>query len=59
MSKKTVMSDQLKSEIARQLGVQDTVAREGWGAVSARNCGNIVRNAITMAEKGMGRGETP
>lgn len=45
------MSEALKQEIAKRLGVDNVVSREGWGGVSARNCGNIVREAIEMAEK--------
>lgn len=45
------MSEQLKAEIAKELGVYDTVQREGWGGVSARNCGNIVAKAIEIAER--------
>jgi len=45
------MSEQLKTEIAKELGVYDTVQREGWGGVSARNCGNIVAKAIEIAER--------
>ncbi|MDI3480629.1 MAG: small acid-soluble spore protein [Tepidanaerobacteraceae bacterium] len=48
-----VMSENLKYELARELGVADTVAREGWGSVSSRNCGNLVRLAIEKAEKAM------
>jgi small acid-soluble spore protein F (minor alpha/beta-type SASP) len=48
---KSVMSEALKEEIARELGVYNTVANEGWGAVSSRDCGNIVKKAIEMAEK--------
>jgi len=48
------MSDELKAQIAKELGVYDTVATEGWGAVSAKNCGNIVRKAIEMAERNLG-----
>jgi small acid-soluble spore protein F (minor alpha/beta-type SASP) len=44
------MSEALKQEIAQRLGVSNVVSREGWGGVSARNCGNIVREAILMAE---------
>ena len=51
MSGQRLMSDALKSEIAKRLGVEDVVESEGWGGVSARNCGNIVREAIRMAEK--------
>lgn len=49
-----MMSDQLKYEIARELGVDSTVEREGWGAVSSRDCGNIVKKAIEMAERNLG-----
>jgi small acid-soluble spore protein F (minor alpha/beta-type SASP) len=49
--KRSIMSDRLKYEIARELGVADIVSKEGWGAVSSRNCGNIVAKAIEIAER--------
>lgn len=48
-----IMSDNLKAEIAKELGVYDTVSNEGWGSVSSRDCGNIVKKAIEMAEKNL------
>lgn len=48
------MSDQLKAEIAKELGVYNTVQSEGWGAVSSKNCGNIVKKAIERAERDFG-----
>lgn len=51
MSRQGLMSDALKQEIAKRLGVDNVVSREGWGGVSSKNCGNIVREAIAMAEK--------
>ncbi len=45
------MSEKLKTEIAKELGVYDTVSKEGWGSVSSRNCGNMVTKAIEIAEK--------
>jgi small acid-soluble spore protein F (minor alpha/beta-type SASP) len=45
-----MMSDQLKYEIARDLGVDQIVSQRGWGDVSSRDCGNIVRRAIERAE---------
>ena len=48
-----MMSDNLKAEIAKELGVYDTVKREGWGSVSSRDCGRIVQKAIEYAEKSM------
>lgn len=52
--RRSLMSDQLKYEIARELGVSSTVEREGWGSVSSRDCGNIVKKAIEMAERNLG-----
>jgi len=48
---RSIMSDKLKTEIAKELGVYNTVETEGWGSVSSRNCGNIVRKAIEIAER--------
>jgi small acid-soluble spore protein F (minor alpha/beta-type SASP) len=56
--RKGMMSDQLKYEIARELGVADTVKAEGWGSVSSRDCGNIVKKAIEMAERNAGANKT-
>ena len=49
--RRSIMSENLKAEIARELGVYNTVANEGWGSVSSRDCGNIVKKAIEMAER--------
>lgn len=46
---KSIMSENLKEEIARDLGVYDVVKNQGWGAVSSRDCGNIVKRAIEIA----------
>lgn len=46
-----IMSDALKYEFAKELGVDETVKQEGWGGVSSRNCGNLVRLAIERAEQ--------
>jgi small acid-soluble spore protein F (minor alpha/beta-type SASP) len=50
---RSVMSENLKYELAKELGVAETVSREGWGSVSSRNCGNLVRLAIERAERAM------
>jgi len=52
-SKQGIMSETLKQGIAKDLGVYDTVRTAGWGAVSSRDCGNLVKKAIEMAEKNM------
>ena len=48
-----MMSDNLKYEIARELGVDSIVSSEGWGGVSSRDCGNMVKKAIEIAEKSL------
>ncbi|MDD2497296.1 MAG: small, acid-soluble spore protein, alpha/beta type [Desulfitobacteriaceae bacterium] len=46
-----IMSDQLKMEVAKELGFADTVQSEGFGAVPSRLCGSMVRQAIEIAER--------
>lgn len=48
-----LMSDELKFELAKELGVDDIVAREGWGGVPSRKCGNLVSAAIRYAERNL------
>jgi small acid-soluble spore protein F (minor alpha/beta-type SASP) len=45
------MAESLKYEIARELGVLDIVADQGWGAVSSRDCGRMVRLAIEIVNR--------
>jgi small acid-soluble spore protein F (minor alpha/beta-type SASP) len=47
----STMSEELKNELAREIGVYDTVKNEGWGAVSSRDCGNMVAAAIRFADR--------
>lgn len=51
MSRHKVMSEDLKHEIARELGLYDKVSTEGWGSVSSRDCGNMVTKAIEIANR--------
>lgn len=48
-----LMSEQLKEQLARELGVADKVRRDGWGAISSRDCGRLVQLAIRRAEERM------
>lgn len=50
---RSLMSDELKYELAKELGVDDIVRREGWGSVPARQCGNLVTAAIKYAQKNL------
>lgn len=48
-----IMSEALKFELAKELGVDQIVSREGWGNVRSRDCGNLVRLAIERAEQSL------
>lgn len=52
--RKGIMSEELKAGIARELGVYNIVSTEGWGSVSSRDCGNMVKKAIEMAQRNLG-----
>jgi small acid-soluble spore protein F (minor alpha/beta-type SASP) len=46
-----IMSERFKEELAKELGFYDVVQKEGWGAIRARDAGNMVKLAIQMAEQ--------
>lgn len=48
---RSFMSEQLKNELAKDLGFYDTVQREGWGGIKAKDAGNMVKRAIQLAEQ--------
>ena len=51
-NKHNIMSENLKEEIAKELGVYEVVKRDGgWGNVSSQTCGNIVSKAIEIANR--------
>lgn len=52
-----VMSEHLKVEAAKELGIYDTVQREGWGGIKAKDAGNIVKRALQIAERAMANQE--
>ena len=55
--------DRLKMEIAKQLGLLEKVRRDGWGGLSAKECGQVggllsrllkERNAAGRGDKALG-----
>ena len=47
-----LISENLREEIARELGVYDQVKKDGgWENVSSKTCGNIVTKAIEIANR--------
>ncbi|MDN4070708.1 small, acid-soluble spore protein, alpha/beta type [Paenibacillus vini] len=53
--KRSVMSENLKVELAKDLGFYDTVQQEGWGGIKAKDAGNMVKRAIELAERAASR----
>jgi len=53
MTRKGVMSDRLKEEIAKELGFYEVVERDGWGGISSRDAGNMVKRAVEIAQAGL------
>ncbi len=54
MSKNSkLISDNLREEIAKELGVYDQVKQDGgsWRNVSSKDCGNIITKAIEIANR--------
>jgi len=50
--KNSMMSENLKEEIAKELGVYEQVKQDGgWQNVSSKTCGNIVSKAIEIANR--------
>lgn len=46
-----VMSEHLKYELAKDLGFYNTVQKEGWGGITTKDAGNMVKRAIQLAEQ--------
>lgn len=51
-----VMSEQFKAAIAKDLGIYDKVQREGWGGITTKDAGNMVKRAIQIAEQAAAKG---
>lgn len=51
-NRNSMISEILREEIAKELGVYEQVKKDGgWQNVSSKNCGNIVKKAIEIASR--------
>ena len=51
-NKQSIISANLREEIAKELGVYEQVKKDGgWGNISSKTCGNIVTKAIEIANR--------
>ncbi|MGO4369597.1 small, acid-soluble spore protein, alpha/beta type [Paenibacillus sp. MCAF20] len=57
--RRSVMSEELKYELAKDLGFYDTVQQEGWGGIKAKDAGNMVKRAIQLAEQAAAKSNRP
>jgi small acid-soluble spore protein F (minor alpha/beta-type SASP) len=57
-NKTSVISENLREEIAKELGVFEQVKQDGgWQNVSSQKCGNIVTKAIEIANRSVENGK--
>lgn len=49
--KNNTIDDSVRTEVANELGVYNIVKEKGWGEVSSKDCGSIVKKALEMSEK--------
>lgn len=52
--RRSVMSEGLKVELAKDLGFYNTIQKEGWGGITTKDAGNMVKRAIQIAEQAAG-----
>ncbi|WP_068777602.1 MULTISPECIES: small, acid-soluble spore protein, alpha/beta type [Paenibacillus] len=53
--RRSVMSEEFKYELAKDLGFYETVEREGWGGIRSKDAGNMVKRALQIAEQSIKR----
>ena len=52
MTKRKLMIEDLKEEIAKELGVYEQVKKDGgWENIPSKTCGNMVTKAIEIANR--------
>ncbi|MGN1299953.1 MAG: small, acid-soluble spore protein, alpha/beta type [Clostridia bacterium] len=52
MTKRKLMTEDLKEEIAKELGVYEQVKKDGgWENIPSKTCGNMVTKAIEIANR--------
>lgn len=54
--RRSLMSDQLKYELAQELGFAHKVQQGDWGNITTREAGNLVKAAIMRAERQLAAG---
>ncbi|YCA43723.1 alpha/beta-type small acid-soluble spore protein [Bacillus sp. JZ8] len=55
MARRPILSNKAKEEIAKELGFYDTVKEQGYGAITSKDAGNIVKRAVEIAKSGLNK----
>ena len=52
MTKRNIMTENLREEIAKELGVYEQVKKDGgWENIPSKTCGNMVTKPIEIANR--------
>ncbi|WP_082677350.1 small, acid-soluble spore protein, alpha/beta type [Bacillus sp. FJAT-29937] len=51
--RKGIMTEGFKEELAKELGFYDVVQKDGWGGITAKDAGNMVKRAVEIAQQGL------
>ena len=52
MTKRNIMTENLREEIAKELGFYEQVKKDGvWENITSKTCGNMVTKAIEIANR--------
>jgi hypothetical protein len=57
--RRSVMSENFKYELAKDLGFYDVVQREGWSGIRTQDAGNMVKRAIQIAQEHLAKQYVP
>ncbi|WP_456279527.1 small, acid-soluble spore protein, alpha/beta type [Bacillus sp. AK128] len=52
------MSEHFKEELAKELGFYDTVQQDGWGGITSKEAGNMVKRAVQIAQSQLKQNQT-
>ena len=51
-NRRSIMTERLKEEIAKELGVYEQVKNDGgWENVQSKTCGSMIKTAIEIANR--------
>lgn len=53
MARGRFASEQLKMEVARELGIADKIEEQGWEAVTTKEVGLVVREMIKRGQEAL------